>query len=194
MKRLHKIQDDEGIFPSFPFFLKKPLSILAIFFLIFLSSGCTDTDGSGNEIEPLEATTEVNNSAIEAELVEVTDLSQIDEALTKGPVVLKLGSKGCIPCKEQEDILSEMLPIYQDSASIMLIDIKEYPEFATTFGVRVIPDTCVISDIEDGKYMYMRQDGTESSERTNSRFLGVVDKETLSETLYKAIESRSIEG
>ncbi|MDM7919293.1 MAG: thioredoxin family protein [Methanosarcina sp.] len=126
-------------------------------------------------------------------MVEVTNLSQIDEALTKGPVVLKLGSKGCIPCQEQEEILSELLPMYQGSASIMLIDIKEYPEFATTFGVRVIPDTCVITGIEDGKYMYMRQDGTESSERASARFLGVVDKETLSETLDKAIESRNIE-
>lgn len=193
MKRLHKIQDEERIFPSFPFFLKKPLSILAIFVLIFLSLGCTGTDGSSSETESVETTAEVNNSASEAELVEVTDPSQIDEALTKGPVVLKLGSKGCIPCKEQEDILSEMLPMYKDSASIMLIDIKEYPEFATTFGVRIIPDTCVIADIEDGKYMYMRQDGTESSERANARFLGVVDKETLSETLDKAVESRNIE-
>ncbi|WP_235283776.1 MULTISPECIES: co-chaperone YbbN [unclassified Methanosarcina] len=124
-------------------------------------------------------------------MVEVTNLSQIDEALTKGPVVLKLGSKGCIPCKEQEEVLSELLPIYQDSASIMLIDIKEYPEFATTFGVRVIPDTCIIEGIEDGKYMYMKQDGSKSSERASARFLGVVDKETLSETLEKALESRN---
>lgn len=193
MKRLHKIQDGERIFSSFPFFLKKPLSILAILFLIFLSSGCTDVNGSGNETESVEASTEVNNPASEAELVEVTDLSQIDEALNKGPVVLKLGSKGCIPCQEQEEILLELLPAYKGSASIMLIDIKEYPEFTATFGVRVIPDTCVIADIEDGKYMYMKQDGSQSSERANARFLGVVDKETLSETLDKAIESRSIE-
>ncbi len=68
-------------------------------------------------------------------MVEVTDLSQIDEALDKGPVVLKLGSKRCIPpCQEQEEILTEILPIYQDKASIMLIDVNEYPEFASTFG------------------------------------------------------------
>ena len=164
---------------------------MAIFFLIFFSLGCIDINGSGNEIEPVETTTDANNSASEAELVEVTNFSQIDEALKKGPVVLKLGSKGCTPCQEQEDILSDLLPMYQDSASIMLIDVKEYPEFATKFGVRVIPDTCVITDIEDGKYMYMRQDGTESSKRANARFLGVVDKETLSETLEKAIEARN---
>lgn len=191
MKLLNKIQAKERI-NSFSFFLQKPLYILAILFLIFLSLGCTDIDSPSNGKESVEAATDVNNSASEPELIEVTNLSQIDEALIKGPVVLKLGSKGCIPCKEQEDILSEMLPMYQDSASIMLIDIKEYPEFAATFGVRVIPDTCVITGIEDGKYIYMQPDGSKSSERENARFLGVVDKETLSKTLDKAVESRSI--
>ncbi|MDD3248393.1 MAG: thioredoxin family protein [Methanosarcina sp.] len=189
MKRLHKIQDKERVSFSFPLFSKKPLFILAIFCFILFSSGCTDD--SGNEAEVVEVTKDVNYSGSGAELVEVTNLIQIDEALTKGPVVLKLGSKGCIPCKEQEEVLSELLPIYQDSASIMLIDIKEYPEFATKFGVRVIPDTCIITGIEDGKYMYMWQDGSKSSERASARFLGVVDKETLSETLEKAIESRN---
>ena len=153
--------------------------------------GCTDIDSQSSETESVEATTDINNSVSELELVEVTNLSQIDDALIKGPVVLKLGSKGCTPCKEQEDILSEILPMYQDSASIMLIDIKEYPEFATTFGVRVIPDTCIITGLEDGKYIYMRPDGSKSSERENARFLGVVDKETLSMTLEKAIDSRN---
>lgn len=190
MKRLNKIQGKERIY-SFPLFLKKPLYVLAIFFLVFFSLGCTDINDSGNETGAVETTADVNNFASKAELIEVTNLSQIAEALIKGPVVLKLGSKGCIPCKEQEDILSEILPMYQGSASIMLIDIKEYPEFATTFGVRVIPDTCIITGIEDGKYMYMRQDGSKSSERSSARFLGVVDKETLSMTLEKAIDSRN---
>ena len=191
MKLLHKIQDKERVSSSFPFFLKKPLFILAIFCFLLFSSGCTDVDDSGNEAKLVEVTEDVNNSGSEAGLVEVTKLSQIDEALTKGPVVLKLGSKGCIPCQEQEEVLSELLPMYQDSASIMLIDVKEHPEFATMFGVRAIPDTCIITGIEDGKYMYMRQDGSKSSERASARFLGVADKETLSETLEKAIESRN---
>lgn len=184
MKRLHRIQGKKRI--SF--------SILAIFCFILFSSGCTDINNSGNEAELVEVTTNVNSSASGAGLVEVTNLSQIDEALNKGPVVLKLGSKGCIPCTEQEEILSDILPTYQDKASIMLIDLKEYPEFATTFGVRSIPDTCIITGIEDGEYMYMRQDGSKTSERASARFLGVVDKETLSETLEKAIESTNIEG
>ncbi len=193
MKQLHRIQGKELIsFSSFS--LKKSISILAIFCFLLFSSGCTDIDDSGNESELAETTKNVSDSGSEMELIEVTNLSQIDEALNKGPVVLKLGSKGCIPCQEQEQVLSELLPMYQGSASIMLIDVKEYPEFATTFGVRVIPDTCIITGIEDGKYMYMQQDGSKSSERTGARFLGVTDKETLSETLEKAISSWKIEG
>jgi len=193
MKRLHRIQGKERIpFSSFP--LIKQLFILAIFCSLLFSSGCTDLDDSDNEAEIAEITENDSGSGSGMELIEVTNLSQIDEALKKGPVVLKLGSKGCIPCGEQEEIFSELLPIYQDSASFMLIDIKQYPEFANEFGVRVIPDTCIITDIEGGKYMYMRPDGSKSQERTNARFLGVIDKETLSETLEKAIESRKIEG
>lgn len=191
MKRLHKIQDKEQIPFLFSSFLKKPLSILVIFCFLIFSSGCTDVDGSGNEAELVEVAKGINNSDSEAGLIEVTDLSQIDEALIKGPVMLKLGSKGCIPCEMQEEVFSELFPIYEDEVSIMLIDLKKHPEFAATFGVRSIPDTCIITGIEDGKYMYMRPDGSKSSERASARFLGVADKYILSETLDKAIESRN---
>lgn len=193
MKRLRRIPSKERIsFLSSP--LIKSLSIIAIFCFFLFSSGCTGFDDSGNEAEPSEVTKNISDSGSGMGLIEVTNLSQIDEALKKGPVVLKLGSKGCIPCGEQEEIFSELLPMYQDSASFMLIDIKQYPEFATEFGVRVIPDTCIITDIENGKYVYMRQDGSKSQERESARFLGVTDKETLSETLDKAIESKKTEG
>jgi len=193
MKRLHRIPSKERIsFLSSP--LIKSLSILAIFCFFLFSSGCTGLDNSGNEAEPAEVTKNISDSGSGMELIEVTNLSQIDEALKKGPVVLKLGSKGCIPCGEQEEIFSELLPMYQDSASFMLIDVKQNSGFAEEFGVRVIPDTCIIMDIEGGKYIYMRQDGSKSQERTSARFLGVTDKETLSETLDKAIESRKTEG
>lgn len=192
MKRLHRIQGKKRIRFSLPTLIKS-LSTLAIFCFLIFSSGCTDSDSSDNETDLAEITENVSDSGNGMELIEVTNLSQIDEALKKGPVVLKLGSKGCIPCGEQEEIFSELLPKYQDSASFMLIDIKQNPEFATEFGVRVIPDTCIIMDIENGKYMYMRQDGSKSQERTSARFLGVTDKEILSETLEKAIESRKTE-
>jgi thioredoxin 1 len=194
MKRLQRIQGKERVSVSFPFFFKKSLFILAIFCFLIFGSGCTDINDSGNKSELGEVTKDVNNSSNKAELVEVTNLNQIDEALIKGPVVLKLGSKECIPCKEQEQELSELLPMYQDSASMMLIDVNKYDNFATTFGVVSIPDTCIIVGKEDGKYIYMRPDGSKSPDRATARFIGVTDKETLSETLEKAIALRKAEA
>ena len=191
MKRLYRIQAKKR--DIFSFSLKKPLFILAVFCFLLFSSGCTDSNDSGNKSEIVE-NSQLDASGNKVELVEVTQLSQIDEALNKGPVVLKLGSKECIPCKEQEQVLSELVPTYKDSASMMLIDVNEYPEFAETFNVVSIPDTSVIVDTESGKYVYMRPEGTKSSERTSARFIGVVDKETLSKTLDKALESRKTEG
>ncbi|HEY5125520.1 MAG TPA: thioredoxin family protein [Ignavibacteria bacterium] len=194
MKRLQKIQGKERVSFSLPFVFKKSLFILAIFCFLSFSSGCTDINGSSNKSELVEVIKDANSSNNKTELVEVTNLNQIDEALNKGPVVLKLGSKECIPCKEQEQVLSELLPTYQDSASIMLIDVNKYDDFATTFGVVSIPDTCVIVGKEDGKYIYMRPDGSKSLDRATARFLGVTDKETLSETLEKAIALRKTEA
>lgn len=193
MKRLNRIQGKERTLFSLPTLIKS-LSILAIFCFLIFSSGCTEHDSSDNEADTPEVTENVSGSGSGMELIEVTNLSQIDEALKKGPVVLKLGSKGCIPCGKQEEIFSELLPMYQDSASFMLIDIKQHPEFAEEFGVISIPDTCVITDSDGGKYMYMRPDGSKSQERASARFLGVTDKEALSQTLEKAIESRKTEG
>jgi len=192
VKRLQKIQGNERV--SFPFVFKKSLFILAIFCFLSFSSGCTDINDSSNKSEPAEVTKDVNNSNNKTELVEVTNPNQIDEALNKGPVVLKLGSNECTSCKEQEQVLSELLPMYQDSASIMLIDVNKHDDFATTFGVVSIPDTCIIVGKEEGKYIYMRPDGSKSPDRATARFLGVTDKETLSDTLEKAIAFRKAEA
>ncbi len=206
MKRMHRIQGKERISFSFSLVSMNFFVILAIFCILFFSSGCTDTNNSlGSDTKPAEVANNVNNaesdsditkvtsdvteSGDKAELVEVTNLSQIDEALNKGPVVLKLGSKECTPCKEQEKVLSELLPMYQDFASFMLIDVNEYPELGEAFDVINIPDTCVIVGKEDGNYIYVKPDGSKTSERMSARFIGVTDKETLSETLDKAIES-----
>jgi thiol-disulfide isomerase/thioredoxin len=194
MKRLHRAYGKGQVSFSFPFILKKSLLILGIFCFLFFSSGCTGVNDSAGKSEVGEVTNNVSDSGNKAELVEVTNMSQIDEALDKGPVVLKLGSKKCIPCKEQEKVFSELLPKYKDSASMMLIDVNDYPELAKTFGVVRIPDTCIIVTEEEGKYIYMRPDGSKSQDRATARFIGVTDKETLSETLEKAIAVRKAEA
>lgn len=153
---------------------KTVILFFAILFVLISASGCTD----------------VNSSYGEVELVEVVDSGQIDDALMKGPVVLKLGSKGCIPCEKQEEVLSEIVSLYPDSASVLLVDVKENPELAGAFGVSYIPDTCVIAGLENGSYVYIRQDGSASLDRNTARFIGLADKATLTETLDHAIEFR----
>ena len=210
MKRMHRIQGKERVYFSFSLVSREFFLILAIFCILFFSSGCADTNNSfGSDTKPVEVannvanninsdeihsdvaqvTSAVSESGNKAELIEVTDLSQIDEALNKGPVLLKLGSKECNPCKEQEKVFSELLPKYQNSASFMLIDVNEYPELGDTFEVIIIPDTCIIVDKEDGNYIYVKPDGSKTSERMSARFIGVTDKGDLSKTLDKAIES-----
>ena len=206
MRKMHRIQGKEQTTLPFSLVSRKFFLILAIFCILFFSSGCTDTNNSfGSDTKPAEVSNNVNSDEIDsdvtkvtsavsesgdkAELVEVTNLSQIDEALNKGPVVLKLGSKECTPCKEQEKVLSELLPMYQDTASFMLIDVNQYPELGETFDVINIPDTCIIVGEEDGNYIYAKSDGSKTSDRMSARFIGVTDKEDLSKTLDKAIES-----
>lgn len=202
---MRRIRDKERTSISFFLISRKFFLILAIFCILFFSSGCTDTNNSfGSDTKPSEvssnvkdkidsdiatATSTVSDSGNKAELIEVTDLSQIDEALNKGPVVLKLGSKECNPCKEQEKVFSELLPAYQNSASFMLIDVNDYPDLAMTFEVINIPDTFIIVGKEDGNYIYAKPDGSKTSDRMSARFIGVTDKEDLSKTLDKAIES-----
>jgi thioredoxin 1 len=85
MKRLQRIQGKERVPFSFSFGLIKLLFMLAILCFFFFSSGCTESNDSGNASELVEVTKDVNDSGNKAELVEVTNLSQFDEALNKGP-------------------------------------------------------------------------------------------------------------
>lgn len=158
---------------------KTVILFFAIFSVFIFSSGCTDADSSDD-----------GGSDSEVELVEVAGPAQIDEALMKGPVVLKLGSGGCVPCQKQEEVLSEIAPLYPNIASVLLIDVNEHPELSGAFGVSYIPDTCVIAGLENGSYVYMRQDGSVSLDRNTARFIGLTDKVTLTETLNHAIAFR----
>ena len=88
---------------------------------------------SGNEAELAETTKNVSDSGSGMELIEVTNLSQIDEALNKGPVVLKLGSKGLYSLwRAGRGTSQSFFQCIRILPQFMLIDVKEYPEFAKT--------------------------------------------------------------
>ena len=68
------------------------------------------------------------------------DIDNLDEALKAGvPVIVKLGSDKCIPCRAMNPIIKE-LAVEQDGRAVFLaLDVYQNRELAGKFSVRVIP-------------------------------------------------------
>jgi len=68
------------------------------------------------------------------------DISTLNEALRAGvPVIVKLGSDKCIPCRTMNPIIKE-LAVEQDGRAVFLaLDVYQNRELAGKFSVRVIP-------------------------------------------------------
>jgi len=68
------------------------------------------------------------------------DIADLDEALKSGlPVIVKLGSDKCIPCRAMNPIIKE-LAVEQDGKAVFLsLDVYQNRELARQAGVRVIP-------------------------------------------------------
>ena len=152
-------------------------AILLILIGAVLLSGCVAQDETEVEV------------ASETSATLVTDIRQVNTALEKGPVLLKIGAEWCAPCREQDIIIEEMATEYEGRAAVMYIDTDMNPEFGAMFNVYSIPDSTVILDIEDGNYVYMAHDGA-TNVREAARFVGVADKGTLSSRLDMAIDAR----
>ena len=74
----------------------------------------------------------------------------------KGNVTLiDLGATECVPCKMMAPILKKLEAAYRDRAVIAFIDVWEYRDQASRFGVRAIP-TQIFFD-PDGKEVYRHQ-------------------------------------
>ena len=132
---------------------------------------------------------QINDDAIVDSLAtRVTDISQINEALVNGPVLLKIGAEWCQPCLDQTPIINALAGEYEGKASVLYIDTDGSPELANSFNIRSIPDLSVIVGVENGQYVYVARDGTTSNQREYARFLGLTDKQTLANTLDYAIE------
>ncbi len=154
--------------------MKKIVLLLILVSAFLFTAGCT------------EETPEAANTG-ETLVVEVNDLEQINEALLEGPVFLKLGSEGCGPCREMEPIMDEMATEYEGRTTIMFVDINRSPHLAAYFNVGYIPDSCVITGLENGNYLYMQQDGSVTEDRMQARMIGLRDKETFEARLELAL-------
>ena len=154
--------------------MKNSIILTILIGTVLILSGCVDQKS--------------NETIVDSLATHVTDLSQINEALANGPVLLKIGAEWCQPCLDQTPIINALAGEYEGKASVMYIDTDESPELASFFNIYSIPDLCVIVGVENGQYVYVARDGTTSNQREYARFLGLTDKQTLANTLDHAIE------
>jgi len=121
-------------------------------------------------------------------VVETIELEQINISLEEGPVFLKLGAEWCGACQSMEPVLDELAAEYGDKTTIMSVNINKNPQLATYFNVGYIPDSSVIVGIENGKYVYMQEDGNVTTDKVRARIVGLEDKEVFKRLLERAID------
>jgi thioredoxin len=118
----------------------------------------------------------------------VTQLEQINTALQKGPVLLKIGAEWCEYCQQLKPVLNELATEYGGKATIMSIDVDQSPTLTDYFGVSSLPDSCVIVGTENGAYVYMQQNGKVTTDRSQARIVGFNDKQVYEKVLDLALQ------
>jgi len=131
----------------------KILSIFTLALFVMSVTGAAATTATGGKV------------------VVVTKLDQINTALKKGPVFLRLGTIHCPHCRALEPTLKQLAKKYTRKATIMSIDIDKSPKLAVYFGVRDVPDCSVIVGTKNGKYVYMQQNGKTTTVRSKARII-----------------------
>ena len=119
-------------------------------------------------------------------VVEVTQLAQINTYLQKGPVFFRFGAVWCPYCQSMKPILNELATEYKGKATIMSVDVDKSPKLADYFGIGSIPDSSVIVGTKNGKYVYMQQNGKTTTDRSQARIIGLNDKKVYEKVLNYA--------
>ncbi|MDY9926834.1 thioredoxin family protein [Methanosarcina sp.] len=158
--------------------MKKLIILLILLVSVLFTAGCTENP---------------ENSAIaqetqeESVVVNLTDLEQINTSVQEGPVFVKLGSEGCYACREMEPILSDLAAKYGGQVTVMSADLVQSPQIEVYFGAYYIPDSFVVVGIENGKYVYMQRDGNITTDRTQARVQGLIEKQVYEELIKRSI-------
>ena len=78
--------------------------------------------------------------AIKQKAKTTKNIDNLDEALKAGvPVIVKLGSDKCIPCRAMNPIIKELAVEQVGKAVFLSLDVYQNRELARQAGVRVIP-------------------------------------------------------
>lgn len=173
--------------------MNKLVVLLILLTAVVLVSGCTSSKANiTNPQEVQENSTNSQETQNESNVVEVTQLDQINTSLKKGPVLLKIGAEWCEECQSIKPILAQVAADYAGRATVMTIDIDQSKKLADYFGIYVIPDCCVIVGTENGKYVYMQEDGNVSTERSTAKILKIESKEVYENVLDLALQKGKI--
>jgi thioredoxin 1 len=154
--------------------LKKLVSLILLVAMLF-TAGCVG-DYRNNSV-----------SSVKNDIVEVTQLEQINASPQQNPVFLKIGARWCPHCRAMNPILEKMAAEYKGNATIAAIDMDRSPDLKEYFGVKFIPDSCVIVGIENGTYVYMQENGTVSMDRFQARLLGLNETTSPNEEMFKKV-------
>ena len=98
---------------------KNALKILSIFTLVFFVMSMTGAAATSTG----------------GKVLEVTKLDQINTALHKGPVFLRLGASWCPHCQKFAPTLKQLAKEYAGKVTFTSIDIDQSPSLAKYFGV-----------------------------------------------------------
>ena len=166
----------------------KALGIFTLALFVLSMTGAAAFSGSANYKKTQGIFTNSKTILTKNNVQEVTQLEQINKALKKGPVLLKIGAEWCGSCQKMKPVLNELATEYNGKATIMAVDVDKNPKLADYFGVNSIPDFSVIVRIGKGKYVYMQQDGTVTTSRSQARIVGLKDKTVFEKVLDLIIQ------
>jgi len=122
-------------------------------FLMFAGCQGDDTHDAVDETEPGDAGAGNAGSTVSK-----------DEPL---PAMVDLGRGTCAACKKMKPILEELTTEYEGKAIIRFVDLKQQPDAAKTYGIRLIP-TQIFFDV-DGNEVF-RHEGFMSKEAIVAKF------------------------
>jgi thiol-disulfide isomerase/thioredoxin len=145
--------------------MKKLVVLLILLAALLSTSGCSEKI-LGN----------FTNSKVGLEkndVLIITQLKQINTALQQGPIFVKIGTRWCPTCRSMNPILEKLAVEYRGKATIASIDVDQSSELAEYFGVKYLPDSFAIVGIENGKYVYMQNDGKVSTDRSQAKIIGL---------------------
>jgi len=117
-------------------------------------------------------------------------MSDVDNALQKGPVFIEFETKECGYCKQQHPISQELADEYRGKVTFFFVDAQEDRDLAKVFQVTGVPQMDIIASKSNGKYTYINSNAVASDSIGSSKIEGLTQKDTLKPALDAAVRTR----